>query len=216
MAVGLPRMILRYSLQSTNKQAGFLVISLVMLMAVLLLGISAAEIALQGEKASRNERDRQIAFQAAEAALVDAELDIENSPDASRSRSHIFSNESALGFPSEGKVGCNSGESNIYLGLCRRSPPGVTPVWQTADFTANHPSKAQSVYFGRFTGQRMQVGKGTMPATLPRYVIELLPYAEEGESAERASYLYRITAVGYGMRESTQVALQTIYRKDAR
>ena len=66
-----------------------LLVTLLMLVVVLLLGIAAAQIALQGEKSSRNDRDRQIAFQAAEAALLDAEMDIEQSPDAGLSLIHI-------------------------------------------------------------------------------------------------------------------------------
>ena len=57
---------------SGRQRGASLIVSLLMLVAVLVLGISAAQIALQGEKASRNDRDRQIAFQAAEAALMDA------------------------------------------------------------------------------------------------------------------------------------------------
>ncbi|MBI1891127.1 MAG: pilus assembly protein [Burkholderiales bacterium] len=197
------------------KQRGALLVSLMILIAVSLLGISAAQIALQDEKASRNERDRHIAFQAAEAALVDAELDIEHSPDAARSRSHIFSRESALGFPDEDKTGCNSGASNIFLGLCRHSFAGAVQVWQKIDFVNDRTPSIQFVTFGKFTGQRLQTGSGPLPAKPPRYIIELLPYAGLGENAGKTSYVYRITAVGFGAHETTQVALQTIYRKES-
>lgn len=51
---------------------------------------------------------------------------------------------------------------------------------------------------------------------LPRYIIELLPYVAAGENAELAerSYLYRITAVGFGAKDGTRVMLQTVYRKE--
>ena len=94
-----------------------------MLVAVLLLGISAAQIALQGEKSSRNDRDRQIAFQAAEAALMDAEMDIEKSPDATKSRSALFSENPVL---ANFAAGCGAGESNTNLGLCETASPGST------------------------------------------------------------------------------------------
>jgi len=51
---------------------------LVMVVA-LMLGLSGARIALQEERAARNDRDRKTAFQAAEAALLDAQRDIEQS-----------------------------------------------------------------------------------------------------------------------------------------
>ena len=64
-----------------------------MLVIVLIIGISLASFSLMGEKASRNDRDRKIAFEAAESALFDAELDIDNSQ-----RSYLFSPNSVEGF----------------------------------------------------------------------------------------------------------------------
>jgi type IV pilus assembly protein PilX len=56
-----------------------LLIALLMLVVLLMLGIAAVRIGLQSEKISRNWRDRQIAWQAAEAALLDAEYDVRHS-----------------------------------------------------------------------------------------------------------------------------------------
>lgn len=190
-----------------------LVVALIMLMVILLLGIAAARSALLGLKTARNDSDRQVAFQAAEAALRDAEMDIEKSPDAGKSRSYIFSRRSALGFPAPGEAGCNAGAANIYLGLCRRTAMDALPIWQTADF-GDDASITRSVAYGTFTGQILQVGKGALPSRLPRYIIELFTYNRPGEAADKTSYFYRITAVGFGARESTQVALQSFYRKE--
>lgn len=192
-----------------------LIISLVMLVAVLILGTSAALLALQSEKASRNERDRQIAFQAAEAALMDAELDIEHSPDAANSRSLLFSKNSAMGFPGDGEGGCTGGYGSTSLGLCKRAEEGASPAWQSVDFTDDQPATARSVPYGRYTGQSFQIDRGSLPGKLPRYVIELMTYNRNGESAEKPTYFYRITAVGFGPRDTTQVMLQTFYRKES-
>jgi type IV pilus assembly protein PilX len=203
----------RVAARRAAQQGGALVVSLLMLVAVLLLGISAADIALQGEKASRNDRDRQVAFQSAEAALMDAELDIENSPGNDKSRSLIFARESKEGF----SEGCGAGTANIYLGLCNRAPEGAPPVWQTVDFM-DESSNARSVPYGRFTKQSFQAGKGSLPSRPPRYIIELMTYNREGEgtSIEDMTYFYRVTAIGFGMRDGTQVVLQTFYRKDGK
>ncbi len=190
-----------------------LIVTLLMLMVVLLLGIAAAQIALQGEKSSRNDRDHQIAFQAAEAALLDAEMDIEHSPDAARSRSHVFSGDSAFGFPGGAEVVCFSGESNVFLGMCRNAEQGTTVAWKSIDFLDDGAHTMSSVPYGRFTGQSFQTGAGALPARLPRYIIELMSYRKPGGLADKPSYFYRITAVGFGARETTQVALQTFYRK---
>ena len=197
-----------------GKQAGAsLIVSLIMLIAVLLLGISAAQIALQGEKASRNDRDRQIALQSAEAGLMDAELDIEGAKGKEMVRSRIFGKDRTEGFTE----GCGSGLSNIYLGLCTRAEGGEVPVWQKINFM-DASSGATSVPYGRFTGQVFQTGKGSLPSKLPRYIIELLPYNKEGEGATKddITYFYRITAIGFGARDTTQVVLQTFYRKDGK
>lgn len=188
-------------------------VSLLMLVAVLLLGISAAQIALQGEKSSRNDRDRQIAFQAAEAALMDAEMDIEKSPDTTKSRSALFSENPIL---ANFATGCGTGESNTNLGLCATASPGAQPVWLLVDFTDADSTTTKTVPFGKFTGQILQTGKGSLPSKPPRYIIEAINYRAAGEDASvQSTYFYRITAMGFGVRDTTQTVLQTFYRKIA-
>ena len=191
-----------------RQRGASLVVSMLMLVAVLLLGISAAKIALQGEKASRGDRDREIAFQAAEAALIDAEIDIENSS-ASNSRSAIFE-EKDIPVEMYFKKDCATGGQS--LGLCLPADPGLTPVWLTADFSG---TSTTSVPYGHFTGQTMQTGVGSTSARLPRYIIEIFKYNRESEGVQEPSttYFFRITAIGYGMRDTTKVVLQTFYRK---
>ncbi len=60
----------------------------------------------------------------------------------------------------------------------------------------------------------MPVGRGTLPARLPRYIIELMPYARAGEdAARRAGNFYRITAIGFGASDASRVVLQAYYLK---
>lgn len=195
--------------QSSRQSGAAMIVTLMMLIAVLALGIAAAQMALQGDKAARNERDRQIALQAAEAALLDAEADIQDSPDPVRSRSTLFAPDRTEGFVD----GCGAGTGNRHLGLCLRAT-GETPAWMSVDFL-DDGDQARSVPYGHFTGQSFQTGQGTLPARLPRYVIELMPFNMPGEAATSGDlqYFYRITAIGFGTRESTQVVLQSFYRK---
>jgi type IV pilus assembly protein PilX len=188
-----------------------LVVTLIILIAVSLMGVSATHIALLGEKSSRNDRDRQIAFQAAEAALLDAELDIRGSPDGGRTRSALFASHSAEGFID----GCGAGAKNIYLGLCQHSGDQSRIAWLIVDFLDEAPGTMRTVPYGMFTGQSFQTGVGMLPAKPPCYIIELIPYSQAGENAaiEARSYVYRITAVGFGAREGTRVMLQTVYSK---
>jgi type IV pilus assembly protein PilX len=196
-----------------DAQGAALIVVLCTLIVVLLLGASAAQMALQGEKAARGERDRHIAFQAAEAALMDAEIDIEGRLGAP-GRSALFSSASALGFVD----GCGSG--GVELGLCLPAAQGKAPVWQTIDLADVDPDSGlgpgawRFVPYGKFTGAVMQTGRGALPARAARYIIELLPSMEPGDDAAAAPhYLYRITAIGFGARDTTQVVLQSRYRK---
>jgi len=196
-----------------RQRGASLVVSLVMLVPVLLLGISAAKLSLQGEKASRNDRDRQVAFQAAEAALIDAELDIEKSPDPAKSRSDLFSESGQDAFIE----GCGAGADNVSLGLCVWPAQGSVPSWLAIDFLDAAPATSGTVPYGRFTGKTLPIGEGALPARLPRYVIESLVYNKPGEAAEGAgkTHFYRITAIGFGARDTTRVVLQTFYRKES-
>jgi type IV pilus assembly protein PilX len=196
--------------QADAQTGAALIIALLMLTVVLLLGISAAQIALQGEKTALNDTDRLIAFQAAEAALLDAEMDIETSPDVVKSRSHLFSNEGISGFVMNADAWCGSGVQNPHLGLCRYA---TEPAWRNIDFMDDGSGTMSSVPYGRFTGQIFETGNGSLPAKVPRYIIEVMPDKKLGERADQLHYLYRITAIGFGAHERTQVALQTVYRK---
>jgi type IV pilus assembly protein PilX len=198
-----------------NNQKGVsLIVSLILLIVISMLGLSAAQLAIQEEKASRNDNDRQVALHAAEAALEDAELDIEASPDTEKSRSYIFSKNSTLGFPDNDEAICGSGEGNIFLGLCARSSNPTKPVWLAANLNDEKSMPSNAVPYGTFTGRIFPVGKGTLPCKRPKYVIELLIYDRQGETADQVSYFYRITAIGFGARESTNVVLQSYYRKE--
>ena len=82
-------------------------VTLLLLLAALTIGASAAQMSMLGEKAARAERDRLIAFQAAEDALMDAERDING----------------GLGQP-------------VDVPLPGAQPPSV-PAWQSIDLAGN-------------------------------------------------------------------------------
>lgn len=187
-----------------------LVTALFVVLAVMIVGVSAAQGALNAEKAARNERDRHIAFQAAEAALADAERDIEGGSDPASARAALFAAGSAIGFAE----GCGSGAANPNLGLCLRAPASHVPAWQLAELSDRAAGAINTVGYGKFTGAVMQTGGGVLPAREARYIIELMPLARAGDDAgESAGNFYRITAIGFGARESTHVVLQSFYRK---
>jgi Tfp pilus assembly protein PilX len=175
-----------------------LVTSLVVMLVALMIGVAAARAAIHGERSARVERDRHIALSAAEAALADAERDIEAA--SSPGRAALF----AAGLAPVAQ-GCGRGVDD--LGLCAVTAGAPEPQWQLVDLL--HDQLA-SVAFGAFTGARMQAGAGPLPARAPRYLIEFVPVA--GATAASGQF-FRITAFGFGARASTRVVLQSFYRK---
>ncbi|MFZ3082853.1 pilus assembly PilX family protein [Rhodoferax ferrireducens] len=191
-----------------SKQRGFsLITTLILLIVVTVLGIGASQMVLLSERATRFDRDTQIAFQAAEAALIDAEFDIRGPNTSATQRMASFSASSGLGFID----GCGTGAS---LGLCLPVAEGQKPIWYAVDFT-DDTSSAKTVKFGDFTGRTFATGtSGIRPEMPPRYIIEVLPDKTPGRSASAQKTLFRVTAMGFGPRKETQAVVQMIFRKE--
>lgn len=190
-----------------HRHRGFsLITTLILLVVVTILGIGAAQMVLQSEKSTRYGRDAQIAFQAAEAALLDAEFDIRGPNTSANQRVASFVTGSAVGFVD----GCGTGTAR---GLCSPSA-GLKPVWYSVDFQ-DESSGAKTVKFGEFTGRTLSTGtSGIRPEISPRYIIEVIPDPTPGSNASTKPTLYRVTAMGFGPRKSTQAVAQMIFRKE--
>lgn len=201
-------------LRRAEGQKGFsLIIVLLMLVIVTVLGVGAAQLSIINERSARNDRDNEVAFQAAEAALVDAELDVMGPNPDTRQRLCLFNKQDVTPFIS------NCAGSGNNLGLCLPGAPGTTPAWLTADFSA---SSKKSVEYGAFTGQTYVTGGGAMPARLPRYIVEVMrnnggwqANQLQNASAGGATNVFRVTAIGFGVSNDTQVVLQTDLYKSA-
>jgi len=170
---------------------------MMILVIVSLLGVGGAQIAMMSERGARNDRDMQIAWQAAEAALIDAEFDMMGT---TSTRKSLFDGKSKTGFD----AGC--GTSGTSVGLCDITATGK-PAWLTVDFTST-ASGARTAAFGTFTGRTFTTGSvGVQPAQAPRYIIELVT-----DPIDNKSVIYRVTAMGFGPRVDIQAVLQMIYR----
>ena len=187
------------------RQRGFsLITTLILLMVVSGLGIAASQMVLMSERTSRFDRDAQIAFQAAEAALVDAEIDIQGPNTFERQRMDKFEPKSQVNF----SAGCGTDK---LRGLCAPAEAGQKPVWYQVDFT-EESANDKTVQFGDFTGRKFAVGAtGIRPEIAPRYIVEVIP--NPTPAASPADVLYRITAMGFGPRKKTQIVLQVVFRK---
>ena len=174
------------SLDTTRQSGAALIVSLLFLVMLTLVGISAMTTTTLEEKMSANARDYNVAFQSAEAALRDAWTDI-NSARIDR----------RAGFG-----------SSCAEGLCERSSGTSVPVWSTINWSTGGPSVA----YGSKTGAVvLPVGPGGV-TTLPRYVLEATADPKSSLLMNKKTYLYRATARGFGASDAAQVTVQTTYR----
>ena len=176
----------------THHQRGIsLVIVMIFLVILSLLGISAMQSSTLSSRVARNEADRNLAFQAAESALRDGELDVRNQR-FDRSKC-VAGNLGCRANQMQGKtrfdVACTEGRCVFQ--------DGVSP-WETS---TRWSSAGSSVAYGTYTG----AANIPLVNTQPRYLLEALPLADSPPT-------YRITAVGFGTSASTQVMLQIVVR----
>ena len=186
----------------TGSRGMAMIMVLLVLVVCTLLGVGGAQIAMMSEKSARSDRDMQLAWQSAESALMDAELDMTSSIS---SRSGLFDGKSTNPFVN----GC--GTSGTSVGLCATTLTGK-PAWLTVDFTATG-SSAPTAAFGQFTGRAFTSGSaGVQPAKPPRYVIEIIPDPTPYDQSQAQPMVYRVTAMGFGPRPDIQAVIQMIYR----
>ncbi|APW46938.1 type IV pilus assembly protein PilX [Rhodoferax antarcticus ANT.BR] len=188
---------MRGSQSSARSQAG---VSLVIVMIFLVILSGLAITAMQGSTFSAriagNESDRTLAFQAAEAALKDAENDIRSqlSSGAVCPVTSTLCRADPIDKGNGFDTACPNGRCNPNVG---------SPIWETSSrwtnaSPANNTAISDgSVVYGFYTGA------AALPvvAQRPRYLIEYFPKYE--------ATVYRVTALGYGANATTRVMLQT-------
>ena len=191
-----------------------LIVVMLLLIVVSILGAGAAQIVLLGERSARNDRDAQVSWQAAEAALVDAAVDIRGSA-SSADRSSYFGVNAANEVNANNFVaGC--GTSGKAQGLCAlQNDATAKPIWLTVDYL--NSSSTPAVPFGKFTGRRFTLPGSTggiQPVRPPSYIIELVRDTGVSRDATDANlpFAFRVTAMGFGPRSDIQTVLQMVYR----
>jgi type IV pilus assembly protein PilX len=193
-----------------------LVFVLIMISIIFVIAAVSSRVVTLGERAARNDRDRQTAFQAAEAALSDAEIDIMGARDP---ETHVlFGRVTPFGsLPGSGCSAAAGGpvtrDADAILGFCDPLPDRA---YKTL-FKDDDNSTRYWASFGEFTGRgnQLPVGSAGLPARSPRYIIEksLISYRNRAETVGKPFDAFIITAIGYGLTESTQVVLQAVISK---
>ena len=180
-----------------------LVTTLLFMVAALMLGVSVLSVNVMQERVIGNTKDRDLAFQAAEAALRDAEQDL----------------VANIKPESEFTAACTNG---LCVPPSQRAVPLSLPVHDAA--TGFDWSNAGQVRrYGQYTnaGPFPSATETRYVAAQPRYVIEKLgPFGAPigdtvalGEKPLDTGFGYRITAQATGARDETVVILQSIYTK---
>lgn len=167
---------------------------LVMIFLVILsgLGITAMQSSTFSARIARNESDRNLAFQAAEAALRDAENDI-----FYRRFDRTPCSAATAGCRAEPFEGLLNFNTTCLNGLCDTvGAAAATAFWETASIWG---TSGNSVAYGTRTGAPAL----PVVARQPRYLIEGFQIGLDGGT------VYRVTAVGFGANDTTQIMLQT-------
>lgn len=193
----------RIAMIPRQQRGASLIVVMMILIIASLLGVGGAQIALMSERGARNDRDMQIAWQAAEAALIDAEFDM---TDPASARHALFDGKNRTAF----LPGCGTADTSV--GLCAIAESGK-PAWLTVNFT-DTADNAPTTKFGQFSGRTFTTGDtGVQPAQPPRYIIELVEDPlSSSKPPEQKTVLYRVTAMGFGPRADIQAVIQMIYR----
>ena len=199
------------SARTPAKQGGAsLILVMIILTIVSMIGIAGVQISMMGERSARNDRDYQVAWQSAEAGLMDAENDLFG-PGASSRRAVFGSTTNKAAFVE----GC--GTSGDSKGLCALAVTGK-PAWVSVNFDLSGNTAATTAY-GDFTGRAFAAGgAGIQPARRPRYVIEAIPDSAGAGSTSRnlgveeTKYVFRVTSMGFGPRADIQAVVQMLYR----
>jgi type IV pilus assembly protein PilX len=183
-----------------------LIFVLIMMSMVFIVAAVSSRLVTSGERSARNDRDRQTAFQAAEAALADAEVDIMGPNTAASSRVSFFGKSGA-------DAGCSSDTS--ARGFCGS---GLDATAYKTIFKEESATARQYVTYGEFTDRADQFPistTGALPVKLPRYIVEKarLNFRNRGDTAGKPYDGFMVTAIGYGIQPETQVVLQILISK---
>ncbi|MCO6413926.1 MAG: hypothetical protein J5I92_14390 [Thiogranum sp.] len=184
--------VIKHSTSRSQQHGAALVVSLMMLLVMTLIGITAMNTTVLEEKMAGNSRQRQLAFQSAEAALRSAE-------------DWLFTNVTNV---AAFETTFNGTPAELYWE--RKPRPGSTLRPITID-VYDHSAWA--------VGNSQEPATSVTSATDqqdPRYVIEYLGRSGEPpldvNDPDPRPYAFRITSIGWGTDNTTTYVAQSTYR----
>lgn len=192
-----------------RERGAILIITLMFLVLLTIVGVASISSATLEEKMAGNLREQYTAFQAAESALRDAEIDLETGIGGAGNRDAAIT----LGVASYFATPCSAAFTN---GVCLQPSPSSVPIgaagtYRTEIVTAggwDWTSATKTVAYGTYTGATALGGVFRQP----RYVIEYLSEKIDTTVTAPLTRHFRITARGWGANANTTVTLQTVYK----
>ena len=217
-----------YKIKLRRQNGAVLIVSLIMLLLLTLIGVTAMQTNGLEEKMAGNMLDRNIALQAAESALRDAERDISNTKKNAVPRVSGVSSftvdcgKSTSTINDDGLCLCDFlNKTSSTLDNCdsknNYKPPSTgsdaDPTNRDLFKLVNKLDPAvdsgkPSVAYGQFTGVD-PLGGGL--SAQPRYIIEALNDMGDDCDSNSGNYCYRITVRAQGANPNTIVWLQSIF-----
>jgi type IV pilus assembly protein PilX len=182
-----------------QQHGAVLAISLILLFALVVLGIAGSQVTSLEEKMAGNLRQRNLAFQAAESALLDAELFLQGND----STLNLRLGDGPFMRVADGEVPVCSN------GFCQR------PVSAQPDPPSGWRSNGRcyrAAINDRCTNAASNDSDGIpLVGQQPRYVLELLSTDPSIPDGGPCFATFRITAIGWGSDTNAEVRLQSIY-----
>jgi len=220
-----------------NRQRGVSLITvLVMMMLSLLLVLGGSRVSLLNERLSGNSTDYQRAYEAAEALMADARLDVACMTGACANRAAVTqftcdtqqfldlqTTLSALNPP------CDDG---ICMDLGTESDGNpATSFWNNPARWTTFTTGNRGAQFGQYTGTAITAAQAVNPLLVDRswYWVEVLRYGGGGGGGRSlageqsfvgqnaltpipsCSFVFRVTAAAQGRRNGTTAVLQSLY-----
>lgn len=191
----------------SSSQGFVLVVVLIFLIVATVLGISSIQRTILQERIAGGERERQLAFQAAELALRDAERDLleldNNNAVCVTCRPEEFGRDPNNPFVNQSNsipTAIALGDGDCNKGICRDLNPDKTISPARTDWVGYQKRVAYGTYTNaaaqwNFPRTGAQPGGGKL--RLPAYIVEYLGRYQSGGSTSGGSPVYRITAWGW-------------------
>lgn len=181
---------LRHRTSRSGQRGVTLIIVMLLLLVSMIMALAGLRTANLEERIAGNTRERQVAFQAAEAALRDAE--------------QVISTNTAGPFT---PLRPTRFDATCPTGLCRSTP--AAPLWTS--FTSADWTSTKSWSYGAVTGAAAMADV----STVPRFVIEYQGTLQPIEPGKPCVALFLVTARATGTGAGSLVVLQTVYRHRA-